>query len=738
MENEYLIRARSPAGEAKHKLLPPFTSDEAQSFIVQVEESILKRTANTDSVKKFGEKLFDAVLNKDIRAIYKSSLDQATAKGDGLRLRIHLHEAVELYHLPWEYLYQSVTNQFVGLDRQTPIVRYLDMPRAIPPLKINPPLRILIIISSPTELVYLDVENEKRKIQRALKSLKNRNLVEISWLEVATVTELRKVLRRTEYHVLHFIGHGDFDAIAGQGWLAFEDENESVDRVSAEQVGAMLNNHPSLRLIALNSCLGARSSSINPFAGTATTLMQHGVPAIVAMQFKISDAAAIKFAEEFYSAIADGLPVDAAVTEARVAVFSNEDQTIEWGTPVLFMRSLDGHLFDIQTKAVHSGDSPAHSKKFEPQINSAASDAKASPIKSKILRQPTLILLAAVTLIFGMICFFILSVLPKNSAVEMEVYAQQMNFSLPPEVRSGDEVSLLYSGVWAQSVGIEKFEPFKLRIQATLLSENANTLTIFPHPQEGRINLLSPLSGIFIQDVICDSGSAINIKRDGEVFVLRIRNSNRSPYQILSLDKEVLLSIHGCKVIDELQHDLTQLFKDPVKVRLHDMSRSLHIQGKDGELLADFQKLDANNPDTTNFMLEQLVENLDFTTDVYQMSGRIIRSTINSISVKKSFLTDKLNFKSLERGDIDLTFDPNRFIIYDLHEYQNTLKVRAQGRLKSLQVGQGVVKDELIPRYLSFIAQHPQTSIAITVIGWLLTVLVPLILKIKYKVDEST
>ena len=64
------------------------------------------------------------------------------------------------------------------------------------------------------------------------------------------------------------------------------------------------------------------------------------MPAVVAMQYEITDGAAIEFSRDFYEALADSLPVDAAVTEARAAV--SMDSMLEWGTPVLYMRSPDG------------------------------------------------------------------------------------------------------------------------------------------------------------------------------------------------------------------------------------------------------------------------------------------------------------------------------------------------------------------------------------------------------------
>src|SRR2546423_1703969 len=65
------------------------------------------------------------------------------------------------------------------------------------------------------------------------------------------------------------------------------------------------------------------------------------------MQFSISDESAVEFARSFYEAIADGVPVDGAVAEARKALSLASTRSIEWGTPVLYMRSPDGRIFDI-------------------------------------------------------------------------------------------------------------------------------------------------------------------------------------------------------------------------------------------------------------------------------------------------------------------------------------------------------------------------------------------------------
>jgi hypothetical protein len=77
--------------------------------------------------------------------------------------------------------------------------------------------------------------------------------------------------------------------------------------------------------------------------------MEYDVPAVVAMQFAITDDGARTFADELYGALAAGYPVDAAVTQGRRALAARDE--VEWGTPVLFMRVSDGRLFDLQMTA---------------------------------------------------------------------------------------------------------------------------------------------------------------------------------------------------------------------------------------------------------------------------------------------------------------------------------------------------------------------------------------------------
>src|SRR3712207_4728345 len=250
----------------------------------------------------------------------------------------------ELSALPWEFIYEP-EGDYLVLSSTTPLVRYLDLPQRAEQLAVSPPLRILGMVASPRGLPSLDVEHEKRLMEEAVKRLQAEGLVELRWLEGQTWRDLQRAMRSGPWHVFHFVGHGGFDPATEEGAIALSDEGGRKDMLRARALARLLDDHFPLRLVFLNSCEGAKGSERDAFSSIAATLVRYGVPAVVAMQYEISDTAAIEFSRNFYEAVADGLPVDAAATEARTAV--SMKSALEWGTPVLYMRSGDGLIFDI-------------------------------------------------------------------------------------------------------------------------------------------------------------------------------------------------------------------------------------------------------------------------------------------------------------------------------------------------------------------------------------------------------
>ncbi|HET9021360.1 MAG TPA: CHAT domain-containing protein [Ornithinibacter sp.] len=344
----------SPAGEAAADFSLPFTPQDMDIFLLRLTRSLSearRRVRRLESqerelVRGFGGQLFQAMFSGPVLGALQSSLNEAFRKDAGLRIRLRLADTPELADVPWEFLFNPVANRFLNLAPDTPLIRYLDLPMPVRPLTVTPPLRVLVMVSSPTDFPELDVAAEVDRLTRALDEVVKRGLVTITRLPSASLSGLQRPLRLENYHIFHFIGHGGFDDHAQDGALALEDAYGRSRLVSGQDLGVMLSAHRSLRLIVLNACEGARAATSDPFAGVAQSLVQQGIPAVIAMQFEITDEAAITFSEELYAAIADGYSVDAALGEARRAIFASGND-VEWATPVLYTRSANGQLFRL-------------------------------------------------------------------------------------------------------------------------------------------------------------------------------------------------------------------------------------------------------------------------------------------------------------------------------------------------------------------------------------------------------
>ncbi|MCG8457352.1 MAG: CHAT domain-containing protein, partial [Holophagales bacterium] len=184
--------------------------------------------------------------------------------------------------------------------------------------------------------------------------------VEPVFVRCATLEDLRRRSTEVSPHVLHFLGHGTFSDGSGPGALSLAGSRGRVDPITGQDLAVALSGFPELRLVVLNACRSGsmpRKKGLDPFAGVASSLVLEGeVAAVVAMQFRLHEDAAVSFAGAFYGALAAGDPVEAAVAEGRQALFAQdrEWQSHEWATPVLYLRTDHGRLFRFDSERLES------------------------------------------------------------------------------------------------------------------------------------------------------------------------------------------------------------------------------------------------------------------------------------------------------------------------------------------------------------------------------------------------
>ena len=389
-DGEYRVEVlESPGGEVNATMTLPFDKVELDQRLRAVEGTRGGGITRSDVVsfspegeadvadtKELGKGLFKALMASEVLAAYRTSLSKAREGGKGIRLRLLIEDGVpELAALPWEYLFDEKEDDYLCLSPETPIVRYLELGRAQESLTVKPPLRILGMIASPRDLVQLDVASEKKSIEDAIHHLTDPGQVELAWVEGQTWRDLQAKMRQGPWHIFHFIGHGGFDEQTGEGLIALVGENEQAQALNAKKLGRLLKGQ-AIRMAVLNACEGARTSETNLYSSTGSRLILAGIPAVVSMQYKIADQAAFEFARTFYEMIVrDKMPVDKAVQEARISInLAMEDDSLDWATPVLHMRSPDGQLFAFDEAVI-----PRHDVPEEHDGSEARSQDEASP-----------------------------------------------------------------------------------------------------------------------------------------------------------------------------------------------------------------------------------------------------------------------------------------------------------------------------------------------------------------------
>ena len=224
----------SPAGEASATVELDADSLLARRGLLQqavLASAVLSRRVLPETerpLREAGHVLFAGLLGTgEVAGRYRAAAAVAAMRGEGLRVVLRI-DTPALAGLPWEAMYDQAAGAYVC--RQDQLVRHVPVASVPVPLRVRPPLRILGVVSSPRGLPALDVEKEQDQLARALARPASQGLAEVHWAPGATWADLQELLLEGEWHVLHFIGHGDFNPGRDEGVLALVREDGRADR----------------------------------------------------------------------------------------------------------------------------------------------------------------------------------------------------------------------------------------------------------------------------------------------------------------------------------------------------------------------------------------------------------------------------------------------------------------------------------------------------------------------------
>ncbi len=312
-----------------------------------------------------GSYLYRTLFDDKISREFKKDYDRAQNKPSTvLRLVLEFEpDARELAEWPWEYLYYPDTYRergfFIAARARLVLSRHVPTnDEIVKDLKPEEkPLRILIAVSQPGNLPIAQYEPVVEEIE----NLKTRlpSAIEVETFHQPSKRGLTNIVNEFRPHVLHFIGHGKYTEEGGFLALVEEEDKSTVRWIrDMDLADCFMDFRP--RLIFLQACEGAQTESYRAFRGLALQLVYSRVPAVVAMQYPVTNLVASRFAVKFYESVGEGKPIDLAVQEGRLELglylTAENFSSRAFGSPVVYLQSAEGIILPQEATHIDQGD----------------------------------------------------------------------------------------------------------------------------------------------------------------------------------------------------------------------------------------------------------------------------------------------------------------------------------------------------------------------------------------------
>jgi CHAT domain len=275
---------------------------------------LLGESGDATGFEAIGTYLHGLLDDGDVGAQWRA-IDAPQTQGGvaaGVRLLLDVR-AEQLASLPWELMCRGPRR--FATDVTSPLVRVSENFSASSALRpIRGPLRVLVVVGSEAHDPVVDAEQEVRRLRNAFRRMCG--LVDVQFLHQPLREEVGERYAELKPHIFHFIGHGRVQDGRGELILHHAGQNErwTLDDMDSDLAGWMP------RLAILNAC---RTTSVEEQEGAwrvADVFVARGVPAVIAMQADIRGDAAARFTGGLYAALAEGKPLDVAVTHGRNAI----------------------------------------------------------------------------------------------------------------------------------------------------------------------------------------------------------------------------------------------------------------------------------------------------------------------------------------------------------------------------------------------------------------------------------
>src|SRR5919199_3472127 len=319
---------------------------------------------STRNLVELGQQLYNALFQGSLRDSWMMAQAIAQNQRQVLRLRLGL-KGTRLPRLPWEVLYAGDRPLATGTD--VAFSRYQLGPGQWNPRQAflarpNQPLKILMVISGPSDQETLELAQEASHLQEELKlrSPYGRPAIQLTILEQPGREQLTQALEQGQYQVFHYAGHSNLGDSGGDVYLVSNKTGLTETLNGDDLAGLLVNN--GVQLAVFNSCRGAYTATSDRLEpgkdrNLADALVKRGIPAVLAMAERIPDKVGQELTALLYRNLNQGYPFDLSLNRVRQGLISSYGSNeLYWALPVLYLHpEFDGFLINSK-QVTHNRD----------------------------------------------------------------------------------------------------------------------------------------------------------------------------------------------------------------------------------------------------------------------------------------------------------------------------------------------------------------------------------------------
>jgi len=338
-----LQRIQPEAYTVDLRVTDPETQGEIAPALGQSPISLDELLALQQDPAQYGEVLTSRLFESgEIRKLYSNTKAAFESRGLKTRLRLLIGQSVpELHGLRWELLLDPEKKTRLATSEQVLFSRFM-LSRDWRVIRLRPKreMKALIAVSAPGDLSQFGLAEVDRdgEIARAREALAG---IESDIVGQPLTLDNLVAAMRGGVDILYLVCHGAMPK-GKEPCLFLQNDDGKTARVMAGDLAARINElEESPRLIVLASCESAGDGTPAAQSALAPRLAEAGVPAVIAMQGKISIETVKQAMPVFFSELLKDGQIDRAMAVARGTV---RDRPDNW-MPVLFLRLKNGHIW---------------------------------------------------------------------------------------------------------------------------------------------------------------------------------------------------------------------------------------------------------------------------------------------------------------------------------------------------------------------------------------------------------